>query len=53
MILVEKSGQDAWVYTSEYLKIVHELELCRTEKVSLAKEVQLKDEIIELLRGKA
>jgi len=52
MILVEKSGQDARVYTSEYSKIVHELELCRTEKANLVKEVQLKDEIIELLKGK-
>jgi len=32
--------------------ILHELELCRSEKASLVKEVQLKDEIIELLKKK-
>ncbi|WP_162054549.1 helix-turn-helix domain-containing protein [Pontibacter pamirensis] len=33
-------------------RIQHELELCKAEKVSLEEKLVLKDEIIELLRGR-
>jgi len=52
MVLVEKSIQDSGVYNAAYSKILHKLELCRTEEISMARKVKFKNEIIELLKGK-